>query len=183
MNAPPDRNTTEKFATRYGRERALRAKPETGCVLKDFSPADVKTMRGFDAQRYISANARPTSGGESKPCERPPAGSRAKAQQSIRRIASDPSWREKVSRATKAAMRRPEVRDKHLSAMEGQPTNFKGGNGRPLAERVEAHLAALQWLGWIPEFVIKTRGHGTGHKAPTHYKADWRTPRRKSSWS
>jgi hypothetical protein len=104
---------------------------------------------------------------------------RAKAQQSIRRIASDPSWREKVSRATKAAMRRPEVRDKHLSAMEGQPTNFKGGNGRPLAERVEAHLAALQWLGWIPEFVIKTRGHGTGHKAPTHYKADLADPKAK----
>jgi hypothetical protein len=103
-------------------------------------------------------------------------GARAKAQQSIRQIASNPSWREKVSRATKAAMRRPEVRDRHLRAMKGQPIHFKGGNGRPLAERVEAFLAALKLLGWIPEYVIKTRGHRTLHNPPRAYKADLANP-------
>jgi Protein of unknown function (DUF559) len=101
---------------------------------------------------------------------------RAKAQQSLRRIASDPRWRAKVSRATKAAMRRADVRDRHLRAMEGQPIHLKGGNGRPQAERVEAYLTALKWLGWIPEYVIKTKGHRTLHNPPMAYKADLANP-------
>jgi hypothetical protein len=100
----------------------------------------------------------------------------AKGRLSIRRTASDPSWREKVSRVTKAAMRRPEVRDRHLRAMEGQPIKFKGGNGRPAAERVDAYLVALKWLGWTPEYVIKTRGHRTLHNPPMAYKADLANP-------
>jgi hypothetical protein len=101
---------------------------------------------------------------------------RMKAAQSLRQIASDPSWREKVSTATKEAMRRPEVRDRHLQAMKGQPTNFKGGNGRPLAERVHAYLAALKLFGWMPEYVIKTQGHRTVHNPPPVYKADLANP-------
>jgi Protein of unknown function (DUF559) len=101
---------------------------------------------------------------------------RMKAAQSLRQIASDPAWRDNVSRATKAAMRRPEIRDRHLRAIEGQPTNFKGGNGRPLAERVESYLVALKWLGWIPEYVIKTKGHRTVHNPPNAYKADLVNP-------
>ena len=65
---------------------------------------------------------------------------RVKAQQSLRRIASDPSWRERVSTGTKAAMRRPEVRDRHLCALKGQPLNFEGG--RPIL-RTQA-----PWLCW-----------------------------------
>ena len=73
-------------------------------------------------------------------------------------------------------MRLPEVRDRHLRAMKGQPIHFKGGNGRPQAERVEAYLAALKWLGWIPEYVIKTNGHRTPHNPPRAYKADLANP-------
>jgi hypothetical protein len=97
---------------------------------------------------------------------------RAKATVTLREIAADPKWRAKVSRATKTAMHQPEIRKRHLAALAHAPMNFRGGNGRPIAERAKSYLAALTWLGWQAEYPIPTKGHGTKHKPPDHYKAD-----------
>lgn len=101
---------------------------------------------------------------------------REKAAATLAGIAQDPAWRKKVSTQTRKAMRRPEVRERHLSAIKGQPTNFRGGNGRPPSERALAYLAALKWLGWTAEFGIRTKGHGTRHNPPRAYKADLANP-------
>lgn len=42
---------------------------------------------------------------------------RARASKTLKKIAQDEGWRRKVSEATKAAMRRPEVREKHLKGL------------------------------------------------------------------
>lgn len=105
---------------------------------------------------------------------------RAKAAVSLREIAQDPAWRERVSRGTQAAMWRPEVREKHLAALREALTlhgvNFKGGNGCapvPLAQEMEKVLAPL---GFRREHVVLTRGHGTAHRPPAGYKVDFGHP-------
>lgn len=96
---------------------------------------------------------------------------RAKAAKANREIAKSEAWRDKVSQATKAAMQRPDVRERHRAALT-DAANFKGGNGRPVEERARSYLAALQHLGWTAEHPIPTKGHGTPHRPPPHYKAD-----------
>lgn len=104
---------------------------------------------------------------------------RAKANATLRANAADPAWREKVSQATKKAMHRPDVRERHLAAL--LPTrNFKHGNGQepaPLALLIEAILTPL---GFKREYPIRTKGHITQHKPPTTYKADFANPTTKT---
>lgn len=102
---------------------------------------------------------------------------RAKATARLREIAADPAWREKVSEATKTAMHRPEVRARHLAGLARQEgTNFRGGNGKPLTPTVTRMAEVLEPLGFVREFAIKTKGHGTAHRTPPVYKADFGHP-------
>lgn len=104
--------------------------------------------------------------------------SRAKANAKMREVGKSTEWREKVSRVTKEALQRPEVRKRHLEGMDraGRPMNFKGGNGQPLTEVIRITWMTLEPLGWKREFAIKTKGHGTTENPPLNYKADFALP-------
>jgi len=97
----------------------------------------------------------------------------------LRENAADPAWRVKIGEATRAAMHRPEVRVRHLMGLAGQPVNFRGGNGQAPVEAVRRLAERLEPLGFIREYPIKTKGHGTGLAAPRAYKADFAHPGRK----
>lgn len=105
---------------------------------------------------------------------------RAKATESLRTIAKDPAWRSRVSSGVTAAMRRPDVRAKHLAGLESARTthgpNFKHGNGQPPGPVPAALARLLGPAGFVPEYVIRTKGHGTEHRPPMHYKADLAHP-------
>jgi hypothetical protein len=108
---------------------------------------------------------------------------RAKAADSIRLLARDPAWRQRVADGTRAAMRREEVRSRHLSglerAREEYGVNFQSGNGQPMGRVAIAVAARLLPLGFKLEFPVKTKGHGTRHtKIPPCYKVDYAHPRR-----
>lgn len=103
---------------------------------------------------------------------------RAKAQAKLAQLGADPVWRRTVAKATRKAMRDPIIRAKHLLAMRGQTSNFKGGNGQQptlLARQMEALLGP----SFTPELVIKTAGHATRYKPPNHYKVDFGNPTNK----
>jgi hypothetical protein len=94
----------------------------------------------------------------------------------LRKNAADPAWREKVSRVTTEAMHRPATRAKHLAALQGQTSNFKGGMGQPLTPFILARKAELEPIGYIHEYPIPTKGHGTAHRAKAAYVADFAHP-------
>ncbi len=106
--------------------------------------------------------------------------SRAKANKKLKALGKDEAWRDKVSEATKKAMHKPEVREKHLKglkrAREIHGNNFTGGNGKEPPAFVKALMPDFQARGYTPELPIKTRGHGTNHKCPTCYKVDFGHP-------
>ena len=102
---------------------------------------------------------------------------REKATKKLRKIASDPAWRDKVSEATKKAMWRPEIRKKHLAglrkAFKKSGINFKGGNGQSPVRRVRQLALILKPQGFTRELVIPTRqGHNTPG-IPNNYKVDF----------
>jgi len=101
---------------------------------------------------------------------------RRKARQALRTIAANPEWRMRVSEATRKAMHRPEVREKHLRALAKNPSYFSGGNGQPPTPMSQAMSRMLQPLGCIQEYIIRTKGHGTEHQPPRSYKADFAHP-------
>jgi hypothetical protein len=105
---------------------------------------------------------------------------RAKASATLRSIAADPAWRLKVSEVTKAAMHRPDVREKHLAALPKKGDDvrhmFKNGNGQPVSPLVSLIADILTQIGFVKEYAIATRGHGTVHKPPDGYKADFANP-------
>lgn len=110
---------------------------------------------------------------------------RVKATKALRKIASDPNWRQMVSDATKLAMHRPEVRIKHLEGLDGarkkHGANFKYGNGQAAGGVVAQFTPALTAQGYIQEFPILTKGHGTGLKCPHAYKVDFGNPETKQA--
>ena len=109
---------------------------------------------------------------------------RAKAIAKLRENAKDPAWREKVSRATKEALRRPEVRKRYLAGMKQarkkHGINFRGGNGQSPTGAVVEMEKILAPFGFQREYVIRTKNHGTEHKTPMHYKADFANPKTKT---
>jgi hypothetical protein len=105
---------------------------------------------------------------------------RAKANETMRRMGQDPDWRQRVSEGTKAAMHRPDVRERHLAALpkKGDDVHhmFKNGNGQPVSPLVSLIGDILTQIGFVKEYAIATRGHGTEHKPPDGYKADFANP-------
>lgn len=97
--------------------------------------------------------------------------------------AADPEWRAMVSSQTQVAMRSPAIRRRHLAglkqARQKHGVNFRGGNGSPPVPKVIELALKLKPLGFIMEFPIKTKGHGTGLNAATAYKVDFGHPIRK----
>lgn len=102
---------------------------------------------------------------------------RAKAADKLRVRAKDPEWRERVRQGTLRAMT-PEVRAKHARAMQKahKGRRIAGGNGREPTPLVQFAAALLGPLGFAPEFVVRTAGHDTDHRAPTCYKVDFGSP-------
>ncbi len=89
-----------------------------------------------------------------------------------------------MSEATKKAMHRPEVRERHLAglkkALEKHGVRFKGGNGQEPVIAVKKMITVLEPLGFLRELPIKTKGHTSSEqKIPTHYKADFANPETK----
>lgn len=105
---------------------------------------------------------------------------RSRATETMRAIGQSRDWRERVSDATRKAMARPEVKFRHLAGLEKarqcHGVNWRGGNGQPPTRVMELAAAILAPLGFIPEYVIKTKGHGTAHTPPRAYKADYANP-------
>jgi hypothetical protein len=97
---------------------------------------------------------------------------RAKAIAVLRRLAQDPAWRQKVASQTTKAMHRPDIRRRHLQALKDAPVNFRGGNGQPMTGALRQAVALFQARGFAPETIVKTRGHQTTHRPPSHYKLD-----------
>jgi hypothetical protein len=102
---------------------------------------------------------------------------RAKAAASLRILGKSPEWRERVSIATKARMRDPEVRIRHLAGLalvrEKYGPNYRGGNGQDLTPIQRRWWRKLEPLGWLREHPVKTKGHETAHRVPTVYKLDF----------
>ncbi len=104
---------------------------------------------------------------------------REKAAATLRKLAQTEEWKERVSQKTKEGMSRPEAQEKYRSAMaavKSDVPNFRGGNGQEPVAAVLELAAMLEPDGYIREFPIKTRGHGTEHNVPTCYKADFANP-------
>lgn len=109
---------------------------------------------------------------------------RDKVKEKLKENAKDPEWRLKVSASTREAMRRPEVRKKHLEALkkarEKHGLGFKGGNGQEPTPVIKYIESILKPFGYKTEYPIKTKGHGTKHKkVPPAYKADFANPKLK----
>jgi Protein of unknown function (DUF559) len=104
---------------------------------------------------------------------------RTKANAKIQKMGQDPAFRLRVSEANLKRMRDPEVRARHLAALAGLPVNFKGGNGQEPTPLIKAMFEDLAATGYQRELIIRTKGHGTAHRPPTHYKADFGNPETK----
>lgn len=104
---------------------------------------------------------------------------RERVRLALKLNAANPEWRKRVSEATKAAMHRPDVRQRHLMGLAGNLVNFKGGNGQPPVAKVLELSKKLEPMGFIRELAIPTRNHKTGHKPPPSYKVDFGHPARK----
>lgn len=102
---------------------------------------------------------------------------RVKAATSIRKTASSPEWRARVSKATTIAMHDPAIRERHLTglakAFDKTGCHFKGGNGREPVAIVRLFTPMLEESGFTAELPVLTRGHGTGLRCPNAYKVDF----------
>ena len=102
---------------------------------------------------------------------------RALAGAKLRALGQDEAWQKRVSQGTKKAMRRPDVRARHLKGLAlAQTVNFKGGNGQPPLTITMQLIPFLGRLGFTTEYPVKTSGHGTTHNPPTSYKVDFGNP-------
>ena len=110
---------------------------------------------------------------------------REKAAQTVRQLVADPLWRQKVSENTRKAMRDPLIRQRHLEALktvrESYGIAFRGGNGQSPTPAMRLVAAILEPLGFIREYPVKTRGHGTNETPPTSYKVDFGNPLTKTA--
>jgi hypothetical protein len=102
---------------------------------------------------------------------------RDKATLKLREIAKNPDWRERVSMATKEAMRKPEIRKRHLTGLrksfQKHGVNFKGGNGQPPTQTIRQLNRIFNQIGFTRELSIPTRiGHNTPG-IPNNYKVDF----------
>jgi hypothetical protein len=104
----------------------------------------------------------------------------ARAKLSLRRIGQTEEFREKVSRVTKEAMRRPDVRKRHLAGLERvrdkYGVNFRGGNGQAVTPFVREMAAIYEPDGYKKELAIATAKHTTEHRPPDSYKVDFGNP-------
>jgi hypothetical protein len=102
---------------------------------------------------------------------------RARALRTQRETWKDPAWRQRVSDGTRAAMQDEHVRQRHLdglaAARAAHGVNFRHGNGQPPSARLERIARMLLPKGFVRELVIVTAGHGTPHRVPHLYKADF----------
>lgn len=105
---------------------------------------------------------------------------RKKAHEKLRALGKSEAWRQKVSQATKEAMHSPHIRNTHLSGLQKarkkHGVNFAGGNGHPLTPIIQSFQSFYSPLGFIREYCVKTKNHGTQHKPPTSYKIDFAHP-------
>jgi hypothetical protein len=105
---------------------------------------------------------------------------RKKAIEKIRELAKDENWRLRVSLGTKIKMQEPGIRRRHLNALRKiRERKMIGCNGAPLTDIIKKYNNCFYPLGYIREYVIKTRGHGTVHNPPLNYKADFAHPGKK----
>lgn len=105
---------------------------------------------------------------------------RADVRVKLKKNAESEEWRRMVGEHTKAAMHKPEIRQKHLQALARNMiiygAGYRGGrNQEPLPIMAE-FAKILELLGFIQELHILTRNHGTGIKAPLVYYADFGHP-------
>lgn len=63
--------------------------------------------------------------------------------------------------------------------IKNNENNFYGGNGQWPTNFILKRQRELAPLGFVREFVIKTRGHRTKHNPPFNYKADFANPKTK----
>jgi hypothetical protein len=99
---------------------------------------------------------------------------REKANITLRDIVWTEEKRKETSEKTKEIMHRPDVREKHLKALENAPVNFKGGNGQELTEVVKKVLELLTPLGFDREVGISTKGQTSSYQnVPFSYKTDF----------
>lgn len=105
---------------------------------------------------------------------------RQKAAARMRELGKDQTWRDKVSQSTQKAMREPIIRARHLAglarAMEKHGVNFRGGNGQEPVMAVQVVASALCKAGFVMEYPVLTKGHGTGLRCPHAYKVDFGNP-------
>jgi len=106
---------------------------------------------------------------------------RAKVREKLIENAQDEAWREKVSKATKEAMHRPEVRGKHLKGLEmarkKHGVNFRGGNGQEMTDIIGYLDSLLREQGFIREYPVKTKSViASFPSAATVYKVDFADP-------
>ena len=109
---------------------------------------------------------------------------REKANKTLREIAQDPEWREKVSVATKKAMHTPEVRRRHLRGLKKarvkNGVNFRGGNGQEMTPIVRRVWAILKKEGFVREYPVKTeKVRSSFRNVSNAYKVDFAHPRKK----
>lgn len=99
---------------------------------------------------------------------------REKATAKNKKNAESEEWRIKVSLATKIRMRDPFIRKKHLEGLKtARKHKMVGANGCEVTEIIKKWSNCLLPLGYIREYPIKTKGHGTNNKVPSNYKADF----------
>lgn len=106
---------------------------------------------------------------------------RRKAIASLRKNASSDEWRQMVSAKTKEAMKRPEVRKKHLRRLrkfvEANGVNFRGGNGQTPTRTIRILTKLLKPHGFIPEYLVNTKKCRHKHPGAANcYKIDFANP-------
>ena len=100
--------------------------------------------------------------------------SRSKATEKIKRYYSNELVRMQVSVLTKIKMRDPVIRKRHLEGLKrSKKHRMVGCNGTPTTEVINKWSNCLLPLGYKREVSIRTAGHGTIHKPPNSYKADF----------
>lgn len=87
-----------------------------------------------------------------------------------RRHATDPTWRDRVSRGTREAMQRPDVQQRHRGAIRcaldtrGISSFFNGGQGQPANALTRWYAELLCPLGYIQEHIIQWGGRGQRYR-------------------
>lgn len=106
--------------------------------------------------------------------KKPSAETREKLSQIAKAHARDPAWRQRVSDGTKARMHDPEIRERHLAALDRVFTvapngnNFTGGMGQPLPDHIQDFAKILCPVGYLCDTVTVTFD-----KCGAHYTLDF----------